>query len=384
MGWLRFLYSVMFLCLVGCMPLATGGSRDDDDGGASDDGGAERGGERTDGEGRGEGPQGGEVLTDGSPSGENRDGGGFESPRPAPLRDGGPPVRADFGRPRFDDGGGPRADASPRGDAGDGRPCNDRLPPGEVEPGRLEPASVITELFIVPSARVAADVGCEVVGHNRGTGLSAIEDLLRLNVQNLRLPPGSNRVDFLHLSNWRPGASLSDRLPALSWHQGVARGPIVESERRDATFSGIDLRCPTLRAAFQGPFAIFATDDINGFNFILEHPRIKADIFPYVEGFESVGTVTGYVTLPGLIRMVAELQESCAGDDRPDVCNQLEPILNGPAEVAATSVVLPILGGADARVDEEGNATDGCGAACNAVSVCLSFRGDAALRTFPQ
>ena len=351
----RHISAALLLCLTGCIPPSGGGSGSGNDGDGGQRGGIDTGVGRGDGDAR---PPGAQIQDAAAPDAQ----------------------LADLGRPRpVPDAGVFEPDAAPEIDQGIGEPCSDRYAEGFVQRGFREPASLITDLAVPPSERVAREFGCDVVGANQGIGLAGILSLMGSAPRNLRIPEEDDEVDFIHIAGWGPETPLSGVRPELSWHLGQSDGGLLYSRRRDASFENVVFECPTLAADFVGPFELFTQNRTNPFGFTLEYGRLQMDVYPYDDGFEAQGTVTGYVTIDGLIEAVNQAQILCSADEPPDYCAQLGMVLAGEPEQVAVNILLPILRGADAFVGADGRATADCGGDCNAVSVCIGINGSAAI-----
>ena len=265
--------------------------------------------------------------------------------------------------------------------------CDDQLPRGSLEPGQREPASYIVSMSLPWNRNQAAELGCDLVGGNRGAGFSGLLELLRVERRNIRIADRGAGTDYFHLPNWTPGASLADARLRLNYENGtlIGVGGMVEREREVADLVNVRFRCPTLTADFEDPFPIFTEDGRTPFTFRIERAKISMEIRPDRNGFNSVGTITGYTTRTGLLRTIAETQQRCADAESEDsgLCLTLGPFLRGaPEEVLRR--ILPNLGGFDARITGAGSPTAECGEDCDAISVCAAFRGEPTAKIYAQ
>ena len=108
----------------------------------------------------------------------------------------------------------------------------------------------------------------------------------------------------------------------------------------------------------------------------LVNTTIRAHLESANDGFNIVkGTVTGYLTDQVLTNAVLALADSCDGERPPSACNIVGSLVTSedPLETVRR-LLLPLLGGADVRVDN-GRISEDCDDACNAVSVCILVEG---------
>lgn len=289
---------------------------------------------------------------------------------------------------------GPEADC--RADA----PCPAPMADTDVLPavavsGGLGPVSRIASLALPGSNDEATALGCgDMVGANRGTGLTGLATLAMVELDALVQPDEDGRraaVLLLALDGWAAGQTADDlAFAALDLYLGAqaddgtitvdpvsldgVQAPIARFPAARTTCGAL-LTDPASFTLSLGPIFGLAVD------LPLTSAVMGAELGVDAAGFTtSGGTLQGYLSRAGLIELVADVKAGCAEEKEPSgFCQQVSSLLAGD-DVAGLvdQVVAPYLGGFDARIEPDGAAV-GCGGQgegeCDAMSVCFAFDG---------
>lgn len=273
------------------------------------------------------------------------------------------------------------------------------------------PAARVTFINVPHDKDCAAAAGCRLIGTQNGTALAGLLPLLN---QDAPPPPPDEECPDSGLSAFvQPDETGDIQLILLSRLLGVPAGqPFAATANADLQlFTGDPGASPTEwtidSASFEpnteNPLIHFAgtSFDAEGrihtpsSRFSLNIPVAGLAISlalegSQVSGFAGIGTgnvgfkisnglIGGYLTEDSIVSLIVGLQASCAAEDPPEFCSQLNSILPPgsctPADcTTGISIITGILGKFEAKVDAAGTAsacdprTEGD---CNAIGVCL-------------
>ena len=257
--------------------------------------------------------------------------------------------------------------------------------------GPWGPAGRIVRMDPPLNPAQAAEFGCEVHGHNRGSGLMGLITLLGEDLTQQMQPNEEGEIALLllaHLEPWpagRTGGQVGSA--ALKVYDG---DPDPDSPGeflidRDSFFDPDELRF--LRAEFAatlegcdlvttgGDFSLSLPKFYIPGGIRLSRTQVRAHIFAEEIGFSiRSGIITGYIQRETLTEAVVVLNGLCSEADPPEVCAQIGGIIEGDSD-DAVDLIFNLLGGADALVRDDvvrGNCADHC----NAVSVCVQVRSE--------
>ncbi|MEE2789284.1 MAG: hypothetical protein VX589_18245 [Myxococcota bacterium] len=256
--------------------------------------------------------------------------------------------------------------------------------------GEWGPATRLTRMDVPQDPMAARAAGCEVLGHNVGSGVQGLISLLATDLTSQLQPDDDGRTDVIllvHLIGWSAGQTGS-QTQSLKMH--VYDGELLEPERylvsKASYFEPLVDRMP--RVTFQTDVSGCSLTTAPG-NFTVDLPEvnldgaltlvnttIRAHIRTTPRGFDIMrGMLTGYLSEEVLVTAVLALQDSCRGDRPPSVCDIIGGFVENedPLETVRR-LLLPLLGGADVRIDGD-QVADDCGDDCNAVGVCILVEG---------
>ena len=284
-------------------------------------------------------------------------------------------------------------------DSGCAEHGHDGLGPHCVE-GPWGPAGRLVDLSVPSNPETARLQGCDLVGSSAGTTIRPLVDLLTPGGLNSLTQPDSSGQIYLivygHFIDWLPGRSIQAVSALdLGFYVGVHIGPPPPNGEwlidPDSLVDEPGGRAQSPRVLFRGtriepdgrvtgstdPFVMLVPGAVP-VPLRLRVSRLSGHIEIDWMGFRlRQGVMTGYLTVEGLIEIIRGIQHACAAPNPPSVCDIVAAVVGGVDQDPefALSMLLPLLGGYDARV------TDGTASRCdvgmiddcNAIGVCLQF-----------
>ena len=226
------------------------------------------------------------------------------------------------------------------------------------------PAARLTWIDVPPDPASAAEAGCEVAGHNVGSGLAGLFAIADVVATDLLHPDAGGEIEWIALARLEASsAGPASRNATLVFSEGdhAADGYRIEGpeSRLPATVRGEHLVAGPGRFHLALPLPGLWLDGVEF--------QARFELEP--QGFWAEGEVTGYLTRDTLRAAIELWQHRCGEPTAPALCPQAGPILEMSLE-RALELVLQIAGGLDARLGPEG--PQPCeGAGCDAMSVCL-------------
>lgn len=272
-------------------------------------------------------------------------------------------------------------------DCGDDRADTAPLADDAVS-GPWGPMSRVTRMGVPQSPEEGAAIGCQMIGHNNGSGLATFLAESDLSIDELLAPGADGQADLVLLAaleGWTAGetgngAGRTD-LNLVMGQQDADGNLLIDPISLSDAGQALD-RFPNTRTECgevdTDPSDIIARLPIlGGVNIPVSGAALNADLTLDAEGFTMTGRLQGYLTRDTLVDLLYFVLDHCAqGSDQP-FC---EPVAGIPATDAIARAMTPVfagqyLGGFDAVIDAEGNLSDDCepGVDCNAVSVCLTL-----------
>ena len=299
-----------------------------------------------------------------------------------PPRDAGAPSRPDVRRP-------PAPDAAREVDA---VPSDDERLGPQNEWG---PAARVVFLDVPFTPDDAEETGCAVIGGQRGSGLSGLIGLAGADgrISDLVRPDDNDDVALVLLAraeDWLARTSVSQLgWTAISLYVGArgARGewlidPISltggNPSRARARDSRVEVDREGWFEADLGRFAFSLPMEVIPLSLNLARVSLAGEMFADGPGFGFEGLLEGYLTRDAVIEWVTSVQNECASDEPPSLCDVIGGLVGAPGSPPdnALPLVSPLLGGFDARVERD--VAMPCDPLdpddCNAISVCLSTR----------
>jgi len=272
----------------------------------------------------------------------------------------------------------------------------DTAPLSPTATGPWGPATRVVSMDPPTSLEEAEAFGCEVHGHNRGTGIVGLITLLGTDLTVQFQPDEVGKIGVIllaHLNYWpvgRTGAELDEL--TLNIYDGkaidddsgsflIGRASFFDPDEMrflraqfDARLNGCDL------STTRGDFSLSIPKFYIPGGIRLSQTRIRGHVEAADSGFSITnGILTGYLSRATLVESVVVLNGVCRDIDPPEVCDQIGGLIEGdPADAA--ELVISLLGGADTLVRDE-QVRGNCGDLCNAVSVCLRLTAEPAVIT---
>jgi hypothetical protein len=252
----------------------------------------------------------------------------------------------------------------------------------------------VNYLDIPADAATAEMKGCAVVGANKGSGLGSLVGLAGgAGLSDFVQPDENGEIQIVILSQfegWAEGETAGNvgtvDLNLFNGEQGEGEGEFLIDPRsfEEGTMNPL-ISFPGAQISATGqvssPPARFALSlpILEGLAINIELASTQVLGEAYVDGSGiglANGQLSGYLTRQAIIDLIAGIQAVCAGDMPPDFCDFVGGIIPpGSDPETALPLLLGLVGGFDAKVGEDGAATD-CDPTpdtgdCNSVSVCL-------------
>ena len=274
------------------------------------------------------------------------------------------------------------------------RCVGDTAPLPETAVGQWGPAARVVRMDVPVDADEARAKGCELLGANLGTGMHGLITLIGEDLTSQFQPDEEGEIEIILLSRlagWqagRTGAAAGDLNMIIYDGDPDPNDPGRFLIDRSSFFDPDELNYPraSLAATLDGCDLFTAPGD-----FSVSVPRLylpdgirlsQASIRGHVAvdpiGIRvQPGMITGYLTRTTLERILEVLYVVCNDDKPPEICDILGGFLSPDPSEVVTTLLFPILGGADVMVLGDTVRGD-CGDACNAVSVCLLLESEPA------
>ena len=256
------------------------------------------------------------------------------------------------------------------------------------------PAARVVRMDVPMDAEDGRAKGCEVHGANLGSGVQGLITLIGDDLTTQFHPDDQGEIEIIlltHLEGWRAGrtAGGEGQLNVIIYdgdpdpdHPGrflIDRSSFFDPDALDfpraslaANLDGCNL------LTVPGDFSVsvprlYLPDGVR-----LSRARMRGHVTVDPKGFRiQPGMITGYLTRNTLEGILDVLYVLCNDDKPPEVCEILGGFLSADAAEVVTTLLFPILGGADVMVLGDTVRGD-CGDACNAVSVCLLLEAEPA------
>lgn len=254
--------------------------------------------------------------------------------------------------------------------------------------GPWGPMSRVTRMGVPQDPADAVALGCEMIGHNNGSGLATFLAETDLDINELLTPDADGRAQLVLLAaleGWAAGetgngAGRTDL--NLVMGQQDADGnlyidPVSLGDNGEALDRFADARteCGALDT---DPADLVARLPILGdLNVAVTSAALSADLSLDASGFAMHnGRLQGYLTRETLADVLYFVLDMCANGSDEVLCEQVAGL---PATEAMAGAMTPVfvsqyLNGFDAVVGADGTVSADCnpGVDCNAVSVCLT------------
>jgi hypothetical protein len=268
--------------------------------------------------------------------------------------------------------------------------------------GEYCPSSRLISLDMPANPAVAIQRTCDALGYHRGSSFYNVFSLLGFDISRLFEPNDFGNIPLVilaHLDGWQQGLTGNENefvnlqffkgfqtnalfdfsIDPSSWvNQDASQGAVIQfpqsrtyNARLESSTSQFNLSLELIPSL---PFEL-----------ALESAKVKGDLSLDAIGFNLRNAVLdGYMKDDRLFDFVNQLIAQCTVETPANFCATLGSFLNLQDPQASLSTVLTLLGGYDARVEDDGNVV-GCERAnqnccrnvdnvcypANALSVCL-------------
>ncbi len=256
------------------------------------------------------------------------------------------------------------------------------------------PAGRVVRMEMPSGPGEARQEGCLVRGAKVGTGLNSLL-ILAGGLDQFLEPNADGKIDvnlYARAVGWEPGQAAEDVEqvelqflygdpdPSQGWF--IAPRSFVDADPElgpllsypdSAVSDGWITGSP-------GPFIVDLSILGLGIHLDFTAARIAGRLYADGPGLAlRRGVLTGYVTQDGALALIHGIQDSCEGEDAPDICGAVANFIGiGQPDEDLIELAGNFIGGYDARiVDGAASDCDGApGNECNAVSVCILLDAD--------
>ena len=276
------------------------------------------------------------------------------------------------------------------GEVAAGETMEERVGPGDTDPvacpGEYCPSARLSGLSLPGSPEEATASGCRLASAKNGTALGGLLALAggAVDTNSFVQPDDNGEIQLVllnHLEGWADGTSGNDAGALTSnFFTGAQDGSDFAIDPVSFDESGAPIiffeNTTVTDGLYLTPASNFIVDlPIEGLplQLVLSQTEVSGFVTTDDVGFNMTeGVLGGYLTKDAIFSLIEGINQACAGDDRPSLCDTVSSVLTGDPEADLQTLLL-VLGGFDSAVAADGttSACAGDSPDCNAVSVCI-------------
>ena len=252
------------------------------------------------------------------------------------------------------------------------------------------PSARLSQLYFPPSPLDAINLGCDVIGHNRGAGVSSLLSIVINSDQTLDTandlvtPDAMDNIRVLLLSeilHWEQGLTANEsnglRMTFYSGEPSFVLGYRI-SESSLTSNGDARVQFPAtitdglLETSLEGSNQFeLPISDVYPFTLLIVRTALYGHLSLDNQGFSlNDAVLSGYLNRDGIETLVHQVQTTCIDPSVP-FCMGLQHILSLPID-EAIAIIVSTLGGYDAHLNQRGE-MEPCSFSpeCDHISVCI-------------